>query len=728
LSENQEAAPKPAHRSMTMKILIGIGAGIFTGLFFGDPAGRLDIVGKVYVGLLQMTVLPYVIVALISSIGRFSFSEGRDLARVSLRVLLLLFGVGLAAVAILPLSFPPLQTGAFFSTSILETRVPPDFMALYIPSNPFRAFSDNLVPAAVLFSILIGVALTGIERKNDLLRTLDVLMQALSRVNGFVVRLTPIGVFAIAATAAGTMTVGESGRLQAYLLTHTFGVLLLTFGVLPVLVSVLTPLRYRTILKASRDFLLTAWATGSLFVVLPMLIVAIEELVAEQEWESEQTNTNAGTLVALAYPFPTVGKLLALLFIPFVAWFLGRPLDPENYPLFLSAGLFSCFGNLVIAIPFMLQLMQLPSDFFNLFLMAGVWSARLGDLAGAMHILAFSLLTIAGLSGRIHFQARRAATLGIGLIIVVSTVTLSTRMFLERTFAGSFSEAATIESLHDENENFVPVMIDRPAPNPVPLRAGQSRLQRMLERGVMRVGYDPERLPFCFINDSEELVGFDMDMLYEVSVDLGLRVELLRFTEDDLLEQLEADHFDFAIGGLRDSLERAATMHSTEPYLIAHTAVIVRDRDRKKLDTLREFRGMGDDVTLAVVEGAYHGLSRFRMRLPEAKIAVLSSEAEFFEKSDADALLTSAEGGSAWTLIHPEYSVVLPVQPAPEFHYVLPVAGYDRVLSDYLNRWIDVSESDGTLDALFSYWIRGETKGDANRRWSIGRNVLGWWD
>ena len=82
---------------MTTKILIGIGAGIFTGLFFGDSAGRLDVVGKVYVGLLQMTVLPYVIVALISSIGRFSFSEGRDLARVSLRVLLLLFGVGLAA-------------------------------------------------------------------------------------------------------------------------------------------------------------------------------------------------------------------------------------------------------------------------------------------------------------------------------------------------------------------------------------------------------------------------------------------------------------------------------------------------------------------------------------------------------------------------------------------------------------------------------------------------------
>ena len=45
-----------------------------------------------------------------------------------------------------------------------------------------------------------------------------------------VVRFTPVGVFAIAASAAGTMTVTEFGRLQAYLLTHTGHVDLLFIG------------------------------------------------------------------------------------------------------------------------------------------------------------------------------------------------------------------------------------------------------------------------------------------------------------------------------------------------------------------------------------------------------------------------------------------------------------------------------------------------------------------
>jgi ABC-type amino acid transport substrate-binding protein len=206
-----------------------------------------------------------------------------------------------------------------------------------------------------------------------------------------------------------------------------------------------------------------------------------------------------------------------------------------------------------------------------------------------------------------------------------------------------------------------------------------------------------------------------------------MRVELIQFTESDLLEQFEADHFDFAIGGLRDTLERAATMHRTKPYLVAHLALIVRDHNRRKWNTLQEMQDMGDKLTMAVVAGSYHA-SRFRPYLPEAKLVVLSSEAEFFERSDADALVTSAEGGSAWTLLHPEYGVALPIRPPPEFHYILPVAGYDRVLADYLDRWIDVSDNDGTLDVVFSYWIRGETGSRASRRWSIGRNVLGWWD
>ena len=73
------------------------------------------------------------------------------------------------------------------------------------------------MPAVVLFSVVLGVALIGVERKQILLDVLRVARDALSRATRFVVRLTPYGLFAIAATAAGTLSLEQLGRLQVYL-------------------------------------------------------------------------------------------------------------------------------------------------------------------------------------------------------------------------------------------------------------------------------------------------------------------------------------------------------------------------------------------------------------------------------------------------------------------------------------------------------------------------------
>jgi Na+/H+-dicarboxylate symporter len=54
------------------RVMLGLGLGIFAGLFFGELAGKLEIFGEAYIRLLQMTVLPYIIVSLISGLGRLN--------------------------------------------------------------------------------------------------------------------------------------------------------------------------------------------------------------------------------------------------------------------------------------------------------------------------------------------------------------------------------------------------------------------------------------------------------------------------------------------------------------------------------------------------------------------------------------------------------------------------------------------------------------------------------
>lgn len=83
-----------------------------------------------------------------------------------------------------------------FSSSQIQDQPPVDFLRLYIPSNVFYSLSNALVPAVVVFSILLGVALIQVPGKQRMLDVRSVFGEALMRVTGFVGRLASHGVFA----------------------------------------------------------------------------------------------------------------------------------------------------------------------------------------------------------------------------------------------------------------------------------------------------------------------------------------------------------------------------------------------------------------------------------------------------------------------------------------------------------------------------------------------------
>jgi hypothetical protein len=66
-----------------------------------------------------------------------------------------------------------------------------------------------------------------------------------------------------------------------------------------------------------------------------------------------------------------------------------------------------------------------------------------------------------------------------------------------------------------------------------------------------------------------------------------------------------------------------------------------------------------------------------------------------------DALLTSAEGGSAWTLIYPGYTVVNPRSRPVRIPIAYAYGGPDPRLEGFLEHWIRLKRKDGTLDELY---------------------------
>ncbi len=168
--------------------------------------------------MLQMTVLPYIILSLTINLGRITWAESRGLLLTLIAVFSIFLILGAVVLLLSPIAFSPMESASFFKTSPVAPPPVMDLIGLYVPSNPFAAMANNLVPAVVLFSTFVGTGLSSVPGSGHLLDTLDVLVEALNKVNKLMIQLTPYGVFFIAASTAGTLSMEEVIRLPGFII------------------------------------------------------------------------------------------------------------------------------------------------------------------------------------------------------------------------------------------------------------------------------------------------------------------------------------------------------------------------------------------------------------------------------------------------------------------------------------------------------------------------------
>ena len=93
-------------------------------------------------------------------------------------------------------------------------------------------------------------------------------------------------------------------------------------------------------------------------------------------------------IISTSFSFPNLGKILTLSFVLFAGWFSNSAVPPSKYLTFATTGLFSFFGDPDVAIPFLLNLLRIPSDTYRFFLVVdNLVGTRFGTLLAAMNTL-----------------------------------------------------------------------------------------------------------------------------------------------------------------------------------------------------------------------------------------------------------------------------------------------------------------------------------------------------
>jgi Na+/H+-dicarboxylate symporter len=769
--------------NLTSWILVGFILGILTGLVFGSLCSVLKPFSEAFIKIWQITILPSVALSLIVGIGGLKRDTAKAIALKAFLLLLLFWAICVIGYFSFQLAFPPRMEASFFSTQDLSVRTDINLIDQFIPSNPFLSLSDGIIPATVLFCLFFGFALMLDDGNGPVLTILRSLLRALDRMTHIIALTFPVGIFVITAVMAGTLTIEGFLELQVFLITLAAAAILLGLVVMPLFVTCFTSFRYRDILAASSRAMLLAFSTGTEFITLPLITDGVENLFqcragdpgsgadrtsdsgagsgsgADPAGERDARATPGGTcpagepapdyargsvrsysevLVPVAYTFPLLGGLVPFLFILFVAWLYQNPLDIPDQLRLVVVGIPSFFGSSKLSVISLLDLMHLPADAYNLYISSGILRQAFVAPLSVISIFSFTTIIIALTTERARFRWKRAAMSLLAVILLGAILIAGLHAGFAALLAGTYHGSDQISRIElppdlegnrpDRVVNTTVYLHREDVPAIVPAASGtRDEIRQIRERGVLRVGYNSNNVPFVFFNDRGELVGYDVEMAYDLARALNVsRIEFVPITGTTLAESLDSGYCDIVMAAVMVNAERLDAMKFTDPTVTVHLSFVVPDGKKEAFVKLDDARKM-DGLKVAVYNNtALVGVAR--TLLPRATIVPIDAKEEFFVEGRADALMIPAEEGYTLTLQYPFFDVAI-IEPYDSYlmmyGYPVPKDSSESYLLA-LNYWIRMEKDYGMLEKKYDYWVLGKVPDTIEPRWSVVRNVLHW--
>jgi len=279
-------------RSLTIRIVIGMGAGVVVGLLlnaigvagFADDylvGGLFHVVGAVFLRSLTLLVVPLVFVSLVC--GTAALEDVAKLSRVGGKTIALYLVTTATAISLALLAALIIRPGADFhleTDTVFSVQEPPSLAETIInlfPSNPVQAMAEGNMLQIIVFAGLFGLALTlaGAPGRRVLSFFGD-LNEVIMKLVMLLMELAPYGVFALIAKVFAQQGFGAIGPLVKYF-SVVLGVLLLhVFATYPLLLKGVAGLSPFTFFRNMRAPLALAFSTASSNATLPVTLETVE--------------------------------------------------------------------------------------------------------------------------------------------------------------------------------------------------------------------------------------------------------------------------------------------------------------------------------------------------------------------------------------------------------------------------------------------------------------------
>lgn len=289
-------------------IFFGLIAGIILGIIIHAQMGAdgtiqnhmlavllkvLDFVGKVFIRLIQMVVIPLVCSAII--VGISSMGDNKQLGKFGSKMLLY-YGIITVLAAILgtvlafgikpgvgvqnyinQASAVEIQSQVHNAIAEQKGNIDNIFLNL-IPQNPIESIATGDMIPIILFVLIFAIALAKVgEINRPVVSFFESIFAATMKVTDWIMYLAAPGIFALTAVAVSSFGVSIFDSISKYFLVLLIGFAIQLFVIYPLLMKIFSKVPILTFYTAITEAMMVAFGTASSSATLPLTIACCEK-------------------------------------------------------------------------------------------------------------------------------------------------------------------------------------------------------------------------------------------------------------------------------------------------------------------------------------------------------------------------------------------------------------------------------------------------------------------
>lgn len=231
----------------------------------------------------------------------------------------------------------------------------------------------------------------------------------------------------------------------------------------------------------------------------------------------------------------------------------------------------------------------------------------------------------------------------------------------------------------------------------VSAKGSDDLLETIQERGTIIVGLEGDWAPWSYVDENDELTGYDVEIAKAIADKLGVEIQIVPGEWDGLFAGMDAGRYDMVVNGVEVTEERADKYDFSTPYAYIRTALIVKGDN----DSIKTFEDLKGKKTANSIASTYMNLAESYGATCYG-VSTLDETLTMVLQGRVDATLNAIVSFTDYMAQHPDSNLKVVATTEEASNVAIPMRKGDETASlrEAVNKAIDELREDGTLSEL----------------------------